>query len=221
MQFELADELHACWFGSALNDAAAARARAKVWFGHDTVFDALLATRFGDLPRQVLVGEFDHWAHVPRSALARILALDQLPRNLFRHSPQAYAFDAGAVAAAAAAVASGQDQEMHPLEAAFAYLPFEHAEDLDLQVRAVERFEALQARAPHDLHDLFASFANFAHRHHRVIQRFGRFPHRNDVLGRPSTPEERAYLANGGERFDARSDRRTLTSLPGPERAAE
>ncbi|RPI45406.1 MAG: DUF924 domain-containing protein, partial [Betaproteobacteria bacterium] len=204
MQTELVDELHASWFGSALNDPTAARAQAKVWFGHDPAFDAVLAARFGDLPPRVLAGGFDQCVQAPRQALARILALDQLPRNIFRNTPRAYAFDAGAVAAASAALASGHDRELHPLEAAFVYLPFEHAEDLDMQVRAVELFEGLRVRAPHVLQDLFASFADFAHRHHGVILRFGRFPHRNDTLGRASTPEERAYLASGGEHFGAR-----------------
>jgi uncharacterized protein (DUF924 family) len=195
------DEILQCWFGAALHNAEAARARAKLWFGCSAEFDALLSQRFGDLPHRLLGGEFHEWARTPRSALARIIALDQFPRNLFRKDPQAFAFDAAAVAAALGAVESGYDTALHPLEAVFVYLPFEHAEDLGMQARAVKSFETLQTRAPQGLEALFASFTQYAHRHQRVIAEFGRFPHRNKVLGREPTPAEQAYLRAGGERF--------------------
>lgn len=220
MQTALAEDLHACWFGPALETAADARTRVKLWFSHDPEFDSLLAERFGDLPQRVLEGEFDRWAHAPRYALARILALDQLPRNIFRNRALAYAFDACALSAAAAAVAAGHDRELQPLEAVFVYLPYEHAEDLNMQIRAIGLFEALRSRAAEDLQQLFAGFVDSAHRHHEVVRRFGRFPHRNDVLGRTSTPEEQAYLSEGGERFGSRRGKRKVTSPPAPGRAS-
>lgn len=201
MQATLADDILECWFGDAVRDAGAAQARNKLWFGRDARFDALLAERFGDLPRRMRQGVFDAWMQAPRTSLARIIVLDQFPRNIFRASPEAYAFDQAALSAAIDAVAKHHDDALHPLEAVFMYLPFEHAEDPSMQARAVQLFESLQRRAPRELTQLFASFTDYAHRHAAVVSQFGRFPHRNEALGRASTSEENAYLAAGGQRF--------------------
>jgi len=211
MDIALAEDLLACWFGSACETRAAARARVELWFRHDEAFDRQLAERFRDLPERGRRGELDAWADTPRHALARVIALDQLPRNLYRGSPQAYAFDAAALAAASDALGRGHDRALDPLEALFLYLPFEHAEDLAMQERSVRLFESLQERAPSGLERVFAGFADYARRHHAVVARFGRFPHRNETLARASTEEERAYLTDGGERFGPR---------PGPSDAA-
>jgi uncharacterized protein (DUF924 family) len=212
MRIALAEDLLACWFGSALESHEAARERVGLWFRQDAAFDRELAERFRDLPERGRGGELDVWAEEPRHALARVIALDQLPRNLYRDSPQTHAFDAAALAAAIDALARGHDRVLHPLEAMFLYLPFEHAEDLAMQERSVRLFEALRQRAPPGLEPLFAGFADFARRHHAVVARFGRFPHRNEILGRASTAAEKAYLANGGERFGARARSRRTTS---------
>jgi uncharacterized protein (DUF924 family) len=201
MRTELAEELLACWFGPALQSTAAAQRQAKLWFRADVAFDRHLAARFLDLPERARSGELEAWAQSPRTALARVIALDQLPRNLYRGSPQAHAFDAAALDAALDALARGHDEQLHPLESVFLYLPLEHAEDLVMQERSVRLFEALESRAPQGLEALFAGFSDYARRHHAVIARFGRFPHRNEILSRDSTEEERAYLSGGGERF--------------------
>jgi uncharacterized protein (DUF924 family) len=120
---------------------------------------------------------------------------------MFRGTREAFAYDALAVVAATRAVDAGYDQQVHPLMALFVYLPFEHAENAELQARAVACYEALQARAPQGLEGLFASSTDYAHRHRVLIERFGRFPHRNAILGRSSTAEEIAYLESGAERF--------------------
>ena len=197
----LADEVVRFWFGAATASIEAAQARAKVWFKADPAFDEELTRRFGGLPQRARAGELDPWAGAPESALARILVLDQLPRNLFRGTPDAFAFDPLAAAAASEAIEHGFDAQLHPLMASFVYLPFEHAESAELQDRAVDCFEALQARAPQGLEAMFASFTDYAHRHRVLIERFGRFPHRNAILGRPSTADEIAHLASGAERF--------------------
>jgi uncharacterized protein (DUF924 family) len=197
----LANEVLSFWFGAAAASIEAAQARSKVWFKADPAFDAELTRRFGGLPQRARAGELDAWARAPDTALARILVLDQFPRNLFRGTRDAFAFDDLAAAAAAEAIGLGFDARLHPLEASFVYLPFEHAESAQLQARAVACFEALQARAPQGLEAMFASFTDYAHRHRVLIERFGRFPHRNAILGRPSTAEEIAYLEGGAERF--------------------
>jgi len=197
----LADDILECWFGDAAHDARAAQARNKLWFGRNAQFDALLAQRFGDLPRRMQQGEFDAWMLAPRTALARIIALDQFPRNLFRNRPEAFAFDQAALAAAIDAVQQQHDEALAPIQAVFIYMPFEHAEDPVMQVRAIQLMASLETRAPRELAQLFASFTDYAHRHAAVIAQFGRFPHRNEALGRASTPQESEYLAGGGQRF--------------------
>ena len=183
------------WFGDALASVEAATARAKVWFKADPAFDAELARRFGACPDQARSGAFDHWAREPESALARILVLDQFPRNIFRGTRAAFEYDAAAAAAATAAVDTGLDAQLHPLMTAFVYLPFEHAEDAAAQARALELYAAL-ARESGD-----GSWLEWARKHAVVIERFGRFPHRNAILGRVSTPEEIAFLREPGSRF--------------------
>lgn len=123
--------------------------------------------------------------------------LDQLPRNLERGTPEAFACDAQALDAARRAIARGHDAELHPVERAFLLLPFEHAEDRDAQEESVRRFEALVREAPPEWRDVLAPFVDYAREHRDVIARFGRFPHRNAILGRASTGAERAFLSSG------------------------
>jgi len=130
-----------------------------------------------------------------------VLILDQFPRNLYRGSRRSYEFDSKACEIALRSIEAGFDQRLHPLEASFLYLPLEHSEDLLLQERSVQLFQKLIPRAPVALRPTFERFTEFAIRHREVIRRFGRFPHRNAVLGRRSSREELAYLESGGETF--------------------
>jgi uncharacterized protein (DUF924 family) len=132
-----------------------------------------------------------------------VVVLDQFPRNAFRGTPRAFAFDGVARAVARAALDADFAECLHPLEAAFFGLPLEHAEDLALQHRCVAHYERLRDRVPESFRELFAEFVDYGCRHRDVIQRFGRFPHRNRALGRESTAEERDYLDGGGETFAA------------------
>jgi uncharacterized protein (DUF924 family) len=197
------EELLDYWFARELGDAQAVLRASARWFGGAPAFDAELRARFGELPERALRGELAGWRSGAHGALARVLALDQLPRNLYRGSAQAFAFDGAASAEAQAALAAGLDRALHPVQAAFLYLPFEHAEELALQERSVELFAALQARAPAELAPLFEEYSDYARRHRAVIARFGRFPHRNAALGREPSAQERTYLAAGGEDFAA------------------
>lgn len=195
------EDLLLFWFGRDLDSPGAVAARCRLWFSAPADFDEEIRARFAELPGLAETGLLDGWREKPCSCLALVLAFDQLPRNLYRRSRQAFAFDAGAVKVAEEALARGFDTAVHPLEAAFFYLPFEHAEDLSLQERAVELFGRLCERSPAELLPVFESFFEYAVRHLAVIRRFGRFPHRNHLLGRQSTEEERDYLAAGGETF--------------------
>jgi uncharacterized protein (DUF924 family) len=189
------------WFGDSLRSPGAVAARVALWFAADAKFDREIEDRFGSLPERALHGEFDAWSHHSESALALILVLDQFPRNLFRGSARAFAFDPKALGIAIRSVDGGFDDELAPLQASFLYLPFEHSEDPTDQERSVELFQQLVRRAPPELARTFQQFSDYARRHRDVVQRFGRFPHRNTVLGRQSTPEELAYLESGGETF--------------------
>jgi uncharacterized protein (DUF924 family) len=160
------------------------------WFHATPGFDAMLAVRFGLTYERARSGRLEAWRETPRSALALVIALDQLPRNLFRDSAQAFATDAQARAIAAEAVARGFDAGLTLAERKFLYMPFMHSENLADQNEGLRLFTLLSDQDTLD----------FMRRHRDLIARFGRFPHRNAVLGRRSTPEEQAALAEG-QRF--------------------
>ncbi len=169
----------------------------EVWFRKDDAFDAAIAGRFGAVVDQAVAGGLREWDDQgPRGTLARILVLDQFTRNAHRGTPASFAGDALALAAAQSLVASGADQALLPVQRWFAYMPFEHAEDARMQEQSVALFTELARQ-----HEGYGGVLDYAHRHRGVIARFGRFPHRNPILGRASTPEEAAYLAQSGSGF--------------------
>ncbi len=175
--------------------AGSAAPRAE-WFRKDAGFDASIAERFGPLVGHALSGGLAAWGGVPDEALAQVIVLDQFTRNIFRDTPRAFAGDALALAAARAMVARGDDQALPPLRRVFAYLPFEHAEDRAMQHESLRLFAALSAADAS-----LANFEDYARRHAEVIERFGRFPHRNAVLGRAPTAEELLFLQQPGSSF--------------------
>ena len=160
----------------------------KAWFEKNPAFDEDIRRRFLALYASAAAGGLQHWVKEPRSALALVILLDQFPRNMFRGEPRAFATDPLALDAARAIVAHGWDQGFSADERTFAYLPFEHSEALEDQETAMR---------------LFSGNPNFewARRHWEIIQRFGRFPHRNAILGRASTPEEVEFLKTPGSGF--------------------
>ncbi len=182
------------WFGAA--GSAEFGTQRKVWFKKDAAFDAEIATRFGPAIEQALRGELDAWAATAAGALARIVLLDQFTRNAFRGDKRAFAGDAQALAGASAMVGSRLDEQLPPFMRAFAYMPFEHAEGMAMQDEAVRLFTRLTAAVPELAHML-----DYAQRHRAVIERFGRFPGRNAILGRQSTAEESTHLATPGSGF--------------------
>ena len=184
------DEVLAFWFGS---EPGAVRAE---WFRKDLAFDALIGARFGPLVDAAVAGEIDAWMASPLGSLARLIVLDQFTRNTRRDSALAYAGDARALAAAQAIVRAGWDLDYSGVQRWFCYLPFEHAEDLAEQQASLRLFGALAKDQP-----VLASALDYAQRHHAVIERFGRFPHRNAALGRTSTPQEASYLLQPGAGF--------------------
>jgi uncharacterized protein (DUF924 family) len=195
------DELLQVWFGTDIDDARVGASQAGLWWGKSPDNDEMLAGRFGAAASAAAAGALDHWTGSPRGRLALILLLDQLPRVIHRGSAAAFAEDEKARRIASRGLESGADRLLRPIERAFFYLPFEHSEDRSDQDRSVELFRELVAGVPEGWREIFEGYLDFALRHREVIARFGRFPHRNAVLGRRSTPEEVAYLEQPGTGF--------------------
>ncbi len=163
---------------------------AKDWFVKNSSFDAQVRARFLELHGAAAAGRLVHWADESRSCLALVIVLDQFPRNMFRGEARAFATDSLALSAAHVILQRGWDKEMAQAEQLFAYLPFEHSESLSeqqLSCELMKDFEADQLR--------------YATRHREIIERFGRFPHRNDILGRESTAAEIEFLKQPGSGF--------------------
>ncbi len=194
-------EILGYWFGSEAGDAATAKAQRKLWWSKDETIDADIRARFADRVAAAATGAHDDWAATPRGRLALILLLDQFPRNMYRDSPQAFACDPLACKLALDGIAAGADQSLRPIERVFCYLPLEHAESLELQERCVELFKTLLAGVPAQDKPVFSGYLDYALRHREIIQRFGRFPHRNRILGRASTQEETVFLNQPGSAF--------------------
>lgn len=184
------------WFGTLDPAQLSYSGRRKVWFGRDSAFDDAIRQRFLNTYQQAAVNGLDYWRDTPLGTLALILVLDQFPRNMFRNSPQAFATDEKARAIASDAVEHQLDQQLHAVQRLFMYLPLEHSEAIADQDRSVRLFEALTNQAP-ELIDCL----DYAQRHRDVIERFGRFPHRNVILGRESTEAELEFLKQPGSSF--------------------
>lgn len=196
-----AEDLLEFWFAGAGSDPDSIERRNRVWFRQDAAFDRQCSDRFGALLEAASEGELDHWKASPRGRLAFIVLLDQLSRNIHRGSATAYRQDHRALSACVEGIDLGHDRALSLIERTFFYLPMEHAEDRSIQDRSVEQFEALAKAACGGLGKLLESNVEYARQHRDIIDRFGRFPHRNAVLGRASTAEEEAYLAGDAPRF--------------------
>jgi uncharacterized protein (DUF924 family) len=162
----------------------------KDWFVKSTAFDAEIRTRFSAVQEAAAAGRLAHWAEAPRSCLALVIVLDQFPRNMFRGEARAFATDAPARGTARIILERGWNMAMSQSEQLFAYLPFEHSESLvdqDLACELMKVFDPEQLR--------------YAERHRDIVRRFGRFPHRNAILGRQSTPAELEFLKQPGSGF--------------------
>jgi uncharacterized protein (DUF924 family) len=190
---ETAEAVLAFWFG-ATGSPMRGKSRPE-WFRKDDKFDDEIRRRFGEAVAIALAGGFGEWCVTAQGSLARIVILDQFTRNIFRGTPRAFAGDERALATAEDAVARGFDRELPVRERWFVYMPFEHAESVEAQHRSLELFGALAREMGND------DSLVWARKHADVIFRFGRYPHRNAILGRASTPEEEGYLREPGAGF--------------------
>ncbi|HWL86927.1 MAG TPA: DUF924 family protein [Polyangiaceae bacterium] len=184
------DDVLTFWFGTS--DLSKQLAPLRTWFAKDADFDRTIAERFGGTMDEASAGTLDAWRKSPASCLALILLLDQFPRNIYRGSARAFATDPAALHHGLYALDHGYDREVAPVARWFFYLPLEHCESLERQRDALARFKMLQGTPG------WAAGVGSAEKHLAIIERFGRFPHRNAILGRESTPEELEFLKTEG-----------------------
>lgn len=186
------------WFGPA---GSPPLAESTKWWKKDAAFDNEIKTRFEGAHALAAAGKLDEWKATPRGRLALVILLDQFSRNIYRGSARAFAQDARARDLTLEALDSGEDRHLEPVERCFLYMPLMHAEDTNLQRKCIAAFAVLADKAPPDLTKYVANNLDYAKKHAEIIERFGRFPHRNEVLERDSTSEERAFLKEPGSSF--------------------
>jgi uncharacterized protein (DUF924 family) len=197
----IAEDILDYWFGDSVRDPSRAPGRMEFWFGADPERDAEMRSRWGELVIAASEGKLDFWTRTPRGRLAVIILLDQMRRNIYRGTAEAFRRDGRARYLMRDGVSRMMDLKLTPMERLFFYMPLQHAESLDDQELAVDRFLQLEREVASSYREIFAGFRKYAQKHRDIIARFGRFPHRNAILGRLDTPEEAAWLAGGGEHF--------------------
>ena len=163
------------------------------WFQKSSEFDRDITDRFSDHYQSAMAGNYDEWMETAKGCLALVILLDQFPRNMFRDKPEMFASDDKALKIAKYAVAQKFDEHLSLHEKVFLYLPYEHSENLEDQKTSLSLFKETKGEDP--------TFYDYAQKHYDVIEQFGRFPHRNDILNRDSTGEEKEYLAQPGSGF--------------------
>jgi len=191
------------WFGRLPLTAEALNRRMRFWFGSDGLRqrDEQIRVRFGALLERAAQGKLQAWADGPRRRLSLIILLDQFPRHIFRGTARAFACDASALGLTLSGMQSAADAALDVVERIFFYMPLQHAEVHDAQDESVAAYRRLLSEAPQELHAVFEGALRSAENHRALIEKFGRFPHRNRVLERPSTAAEEDWLRRGGQSF--------------------
>ncbi len=189
------------WFGPDGSAAEIVGLKRTLWFGKSAANDQAVADQFASTLVAATAGQLNHWADTPRARLALLIVFDQFPHHIHRNQPQAFATDPQALALSLAALKAGDEQHLTPIERVFLTLPLEHAETNDMQDLSVSLYEKLAREAAIGERALFDGFLNYARQHRDVVARFGRFPHRNAILGRPSSDDELEFLKQPGSRF--------------------
>jgi uncharacterized protein (DUF924 family) len=204
------------WFGKSLtgplqghgelaSQALALNRRASLWFESNPQLlgqqDEMIRTQFQELVERAARGELAAWADSPRRRLSLIILLDQFPRQIYRGTPQAFAFDPEALNLTLSGMQLAADGALNLIERLFFYMPLQHTESTEVQDESVSVYKRLVAESPAELRSTFEGALEYAENHRTLIRQFGRFPHRNRILGRESTPDEEAYLRKSGETF--------------------
>jgi uncharacterized protein (DUF924 family) len=186
------------WFSRLDENGLSPPAQHQLWFQSRPETDTHMRKQFGEAVRSALAGRLDHWAREPDGLMALALLLDQFTRNIFRGTPGAFSGDARALGLAQSAVNEGIDRSMPAIHRVFLYIPYEHSEDLEVQERGILCFDRLLEDSPADVREALLGYREYAVAHRDVIAQFGRFPHRNTILGRQSTPAELLHLERHG-----------------------
>ncbi len=202
------DRILQYWFGDDLNDVQKIEQRYKIWFKGRAADDEYIRENFEPLLHEALAGNLSHWRQQPRSALAEIIVCDQFPRNIYRGTADAFCGDKHALRRAQELIDAGGDMELPMIQRMFVYLPLEHAEDRDVQQECVNMFEMLVADCPPQFDRLMQGALKSVVEHAEIVRKFGRFPHRNEILGRESSARELKYLETDGRRFGQGGSRR-------------
>ena len=189
------------WFADSLTNPDTLASHRAIWFMGGPDIDLLITEKFGTLPDAALAGELQYWTTDTRNTLALVLVLDQFPRNIYRNTARAYYYDVAALDLTVKIIDQGLNLELHPIEQSFLFLPLQHSETIVEQTRAVQLYETLAAQSPEPYLESAKNSLDYAKRHCDIIRRFGRFPHRNAILGRVSTEAEIEFLASGGDTF--------------------
>jgi uncharacterized protein (DUF924 family) len=195
------DAIIAFWFREQALSAPQIDHRMDIWFGGDPAFDQEIHQEFAADVEQASAGNLDHWAHDPRGRLALILLLDQFRRNIYRNSAKAYERDKVALKLCVEGAMAKKDQGLTSIQRAFFYMPLQHTESRKVQAKSVELYTKLAEAVSPTYHETFLTIAQFAELHRDIVEQFGRFPHRNQLLGRENTPEEDEYLAGDAPDF--------------------
>lgn len=190
------DILH-YWFGKITKADDFPTDHLDLWFKKDEKVDKEIDEKFGHL----LSEDLSKWNTEPRSRLAHLIVLDQFPRHIYRNTSDAFKYDEKALPIATDGIQQGFDKELFPIERAFFYMPLQHSEELKIQDLAIKCYRILHDEVSDHVKPMYGEFLKYAVRHRDVIVEFGRFPHRNPILNRPSTPEEEAYLKEEGAGF--------------------
>lgn len=195
------DEITAFWLGESLHDPEAASTRREWWYDGGTAVDDEIRSRFGALIPRACDGELSDWETTSNGALALILLLDQFTRNIHRGTPDVYLGDPRAFEVVNRAIDNGLDKPLHPVARIWLYHPLHHAEQVEDHDRGIALMHDMLKSAPREWHPNIERSITGWGRHRDIVARFGRFPHRNAILGRASTEEERAFMEDGGESF--------------------
>ena len=197
----IVEEIHRFWFGVLKTPVDFPREKVAFWFMKNDAVDRHIRDAYLSILQDTSSGKFEEWKKTPRGYLCLILVLDQFPRHLYRSQCAAYDHDSLALELVAKGLELGIDQDLYPVERAFFYMPMQHSEDIKIQEKSVELYAALLDDAHEIMKGPFREFLKYAKMHLDVIKQFGRFPHRNAILNRPSTPEEEAFLKKSGSSF--------------------
>lgn len=195
------DEILLYWFGNIQKEEAPEDSKQKIWFLKSDLTDKEIKEKFLKDVENAISDIYCDWENNPDSALSLILLLDQFTRNIYRDTPLAFSGDSKALEIAEKSINKGFDKLFHPVKRVFFYMPFEHSEDINMQKKLLELFSNLISESKDDLKPLIEGFSDYAQKHYDIVEKFGRFPHRNKILGRESTNEEIEFLKQPGSSF--------------------